>query len=108
MTSRKVIILTICLVFGLSTDQDGNTDNDECEEYAQEKNDDCPSCINLLDETKEVEENFTVKINELEERHQQRLTDLRMSHNAEMRSRHTNKRKSRAGKGDRRKGQTDE
>ena len=84
MTSRKVI-LTICLVFGLSTDRDGNTDDgDECEEKVEEKNDDCPSCINLMDEMKEVEENFTVKMNELEERHQQQLTDLQMSHNAEI------------------------
>ena len=84
MTSRKVILI-ICLVFGLSTDRDGNTDDDdECEENVEEKNDDCPSCNNLMDEMKEVEENFTVKMNELEERHQQRLTDLRMSHNAEL------------------------
>ena len=69
----------------MSTDRDGNTDDDdECEDNVEEKNDDCPSCINLMDEMKEVEENFTVKMNELEERHQQRLTDLRMSHNAEL------------------------
>ena len=78
------IILIICFVFGLNTDRDGDTDDGGCEEIADEKNDSCVSCVNLLDEIKGVEENFSVKMNELEERHQQQLIDLRMSHNAEL------------------------
>ena len=68
----------------MNTDRDGDTDDDGCEEIADEKNDSCVSCVNWLDEIKRVEENFSVKMNELEERHQQQLIDLRMSHNAEL------------------------
>jgi vacuolar-type H+-ATPase subunit H len=46
-----------------------------------EKNDGCHSCANLLDEMKEAEESLNFKMNELKEKHQQQLSDLRRSHN---------------------------